>query len=141
MPGKEHWKESTMGDMPDGVIHTEVKADLFKSMGHPARILVLEMLASGPVTVSSLRDGTGLEASNLSQHLGILRRQRLIVPSRKDGRLFYELTSPEVREVLDAARGLLGAILDGGLRQNGGSDAALATAPAPSLTSAAQAGG
>jgi DNA-binding transcriptional ArsR family regulator len=132
-----------MGGMPDGVIHTEVKADLFKSMGHPARILVLEMLVSGPVTVSNLRDGTGLEASNLSQHLGILRRQRLIVPSRKDGRLFYELTSPEVREVLEAARGLLGAILDGGglRQQDGRSDDAPAAAPAPALTPAAQAAG
>jgi ArsR family transcriptional regulator len=132
-----------MGDMPHGVIHTEVKADLFKSMGHPARILVLEMLVSGPVTVSNLRDCTGLEASNLSQHLGILRRQRLIVPSRKDGRLFYELTSPEVREVLEAAHGLLGTILDGGglRQQNGGSDGAPGEAPASALTAAAQAAG
>lgn len=132
-----------MGDMPDGVILTEVKADLFKSMGHPARILVLEMLVSGPVTVSNLRDSTGLEASNLSQHLGILRRQRLIVPSRKDGRLFYELTSPEVTEVLEAARGLLGSILDvsGVRQQNGGSDDGPGAAPASTLTPAAQAAG
>ena len=53
-------------DMPEGVIQTEVKAELFKSMGHPARILILEMLVDGPVAVSHLRDGTGLEASNLS---------------------------------------------------------------------------
>ena len=131
-----------MDDMPGDLILSDTKADLFKSMGHPARILILEMLADGPVAVSRLRDNTGLEASNLSQHLGILRRQRLIVPSRKDGRLFYELTSPEVREVLDAARGLLGAILDGGLRQNGVPAAtAPATAAGPSLTSAAQAAG
>lgn len=98
-------------DMPDGVIQTEVKAELFKSMGHPARILILEMMVDGPVAVSHLRDGTGLEASNLSQHLAILRRQRLIVPSRKDGRLFYELSCTDVSEVLAAARGLLGTVL------------------------------
>jgi DNA-binding transcriptional ArsR family regulator len=98
-------------DMPEGVIQTDVKAELFKSMGHPARILILEMMVDGPVAVSRLRDGTGLEASNLSQHLGILRRQRLIVPSRKDGRLFYELSCSDVSEVLDAARGLLGTVL------------------------------
>jgi len=131
-----------MGDMPDGVIHTEVKADLFKSMGHPARIQVLEMLVGGPVTVSSLRDGTGLEASNLSQHLGILRRQRLIVPSRKDGRLFYELTSPGVREVLEAARGLLGTLLDDGLRhENAGPADVRGAASGPPLTPAAQGAG
>lgn len=98
-------------DLPEGVIQAEVKAELFKSMGHPARILILELLVDGPVAVSRLRDGTGLEASNLSQHLGILRRQRLIVPSRKDGRLFYELSCSDVSEVLDAARGLLGSVL------------------------------
>lgn len=98
-------------DMAEGVIQTEVKAELFKSLGHPARILILEMMVDGPVAVSHLRDGTGLEASNLSQHLGILRRQRLIVPSRKDGRLFYELSCTGVSEVLAAARGLLGTVL------------------------------
>jgi DNA-binding transcriptional ArsR family regulator len=98
-------------DMPEGVIQTDVKAELFKSLGHPARILILEMMVDGPVAVSRLRDGTGLEASNLSQHLGILRRQRLIVPSRKDGRLFYELSCSDVSEVLEAARGLLGTVL------------------------------
>jgi ArsR family transcriptional regulator len=101
-------------DMPEGVIQTDVKAELFKAMGHPARILILEMMVDGPVAVSRLRDGTGLEASNLSQHLGILRRQRLIVPSRKDGRLFYELSCSDVSEVLDAARGLLGTVLQAG---------------------------
>jgi ArsR family transcriptional regulator len=99
-----------MDDMPGGVVLTDVKADLFKSMGHPARILILEMLVAGPVAVSRLRDDTGLEASNLSQHLGILRRQRLVIPSRKDGRLFYELSCTDVSELLDAAAGLLGSV-------------------------------
>ncbi len=101
--------------MPDGIpaapVLTEVKAELFKSMGHPARIQLLEMLADGPVAVSRLRDNTGLEPSNMSQHLGVLRRQRLILPSRRDGRLFYELASPEVNVLLEAARSLLSALL------------------------------
>lgn len=99
-----------MDDMPGDLILSDIKADLFKSMGHPARILILEMLADGPVAVSRLRDNTGLEASNLSQHLGILRRQHLIIPSRKDGRLFYELSSADVKGVLEAAGGLLGSV-------------------------------
>ena len=98
-------------DLPAGVVLPVVKAELFKSMGHPARIQLLEMLADGAVAVSQLRDGTGLEPSNLSQHLGVLRRQRLIMPSRRDGRLFYELASPEVSVLLVAARSLLGTLL------------------------------
>ena len=98
-------------DLPASLVLTDVKAELFKSMGHPARIQLLEMLAEGPVAVSKLRDNTGLEPSNLSQHLSLLRRQRLIVPSRRDGRLFYELASPEVNVLLAAARSLLGTLL------------------------------
>jgi ArsR family transcriptional regulator len=98
-------------ELPAGLVVPDVKAELFKSMGHPARIQLLEMLADGAVAVSQLRDSTGLEPSNLSQHLGVLRRQRLIVPSRRQGKLFYELASPEVNVLLAAARTLLGTLL------------------------------
>ncbi|WP_028270264.1 ArsR/SmtB family transcription factor [Arthrobacter sp. UNC362MFTsu5.1] len=94
-------------ELPAGVVLSEVKAELFKSLGHPSRIRVLELLADGPAAVSRLRDDTGLEPSNLSQHLGVLRRQRLIVPSRREGRLFYELSCPEVSGLLLSARSLL----------------------------------
>lgn len=98
-------------DLPTGLVLGDLKAELFKSMGHPTRIQLLELLADGPVAVSRLRDSTGLEPSNLSQHLSVLRRQRLIVPMRRDGRLFYELACPEVSLTLDAARSLLGSLL------------------------------
>lgn len=98
-------------DLPTGLVLSDLKAELFKSMGHPTRVQLLEMLADGPVAVSRLRDSTGLEPSNLSQHLGVLRRQRLIVPTRRDGRLFYELACPEVSVTLNAARSLLGSLL------------------------------
>ena len=94
----------------DGAI-TDIKADLFKGIGHPARIRVLEILSAAPVSVSELRMRTGLEASNLSQHLGILRRHRLIAPSRRDGQQVYELTCPEVTELLASARILLSTVL------------------------------
>ncbi|SFT85473.1 helix-turn-helix transcriptional regulator [Arthrobacter sp. ov118] len=98
-------------DVPAGLVMSDVKAELFKAMGHPARIQLLEMLADGPVAVSTLRQNTGLEPSNLSQHLGVLRRQRLIVPARRDGRLFYELACPGVSALLGDARSLLGTLL------------------------------
>jgi DNA-binding transcriptional ArsR family regulator len=98
-------------DLPAGLVMTDETAELFKSLGHPARIQLLEMLADGAVAVSEMRDLTRLEPSNLSQHLGVLRRQRLIIPSRRSGRLYYELASPEVSVLLAAARSLRGTLL------------------------------
>jgi DNA-binding transcriptional ArsR family regulator len=97
-------------DLAIDPVLAEVKAELFKSMGHPSRVRLLELLVDGPVAVSRLREVTGLEPSNLSQHLGMLRRQRLIVPSRRDGRLFYELSSSEVLGLLMSARVFLGTV-------------------------------
>lgn len=89
----------------------EAKSDLFRSLGHPVRIRVLELLADGPVRVSELRKSTDLEASNLSQHLGVLRRQQLIVSSRAYGQIHYRLSSPEILPLLAVAGTLLRSTL------------------------------
>ena len=48
----------------------EVKANLFKGLAHPVRVRVLEVLAAAAdVSVADLLADTGMEASNLSQHL------------------------------------------------------------------------
>lgn len=85
----------------------EAKSDLFRSLGHPVRIRVLELLADGPVPVSELRRATDLEASNLSQHLSVLRRQRLITSLRTDGQIRYQLSSCEVLTLFSVAGALL----------------------------------
>ena len=78
----------------------EAKSELFRSLGHPVRIRLLELLADGPVRVSELRKATDLEASNLSQHLGVLRRQRLIASSRTDGHIHYRLSDGHLRRLV-----------------------------------------
>ena len=61
----------------------EVKAGLFQGLSHPLRIRLLELLADGHEhSVAELQEATGLEASHLSQHLAVLRRQRLVASER-----------------------------------------------------------
>ena len=64
----------------------EVKAQFFKTLGHPARIRVLEVLRDGERPVAELIPEVGIEASHLSQQLGVMRRANLI-QARKVGRL------------------------------------------------------
>ena len=62
----------------------EVKANLFKGLAHPLRVRVLEVLSTAPeASVSELLEATGLEASHLSQHLGVLRNYRLVSAERR----------------------------------------------------------
>ncbi|MDY7105153.1 MAG: metalloregulator ArsR/SmtB family transcription factor [Actinomycetota bacterium] len=90
---------------------SEVKADLFKALAHPARIRALEVLVEGEHTVGDLQPLVGIESSHLSQQLGVLRRAGL-VSSRKDGSsVIYSLRDPLVAELLAVAKQFLLASL------------------------------
>ena len=90
----------------------EVKANLFKGLAHPVRIRVLELLAeSRQVSVADLIAGTGQEASNLSQHLSVLRRHHLVLADRRGLQVFYRLAYPQVADLLTVARSLLTEVL------------------------------
>ena len=64
----------------------QAKAELFRTLGHPVRIRVLELLQDGPKPVRDLLAEIEVEASNLSQQLAVLRRAGMVTSSR-DGAL------------------------------------------------------
>ena len=91
------------------------KADLFRTLGHPVRIRVLELLQDGPRAVHELRAGMGIEveASNLSQQLAVLRRAGLVVSSRHGSAVLYTLATPDVADLLRSARLILRSMIAG----------------------------
>lgn len=84
-----------------------LKADLFRALGHPVRVRLLELLVEGERPVSELLAATGLEASHLSQHLGVLRRTGVVAARRAGNSVHYRLAHPSVAELLGAARTFL----------------------------------
>lgn len=91
----------------------QAKAEFFRTLGHPARIRVLELLNERDHAVHELLDAIDIEPSNLSQQLGVLRRAGLVTQRREGGAVVYAISAPEVRDLLLAARRiLLGIITD-----------------------------
>ncbi|MFE3781936.1 ArsR/SmtB family transcription factor [Amycolatopsis sp. NPDC059090] len=91
----------------------QLKAEFFKTLGHPARIRVLELLAEGERAVAEILPEVGIEPANLSQQLAVLRRAGLVT-TRKDGSsVIYALTSSHVAELLAVARKILTGVLSG----------------------------
>ncbi len=64
------------------------KAALFRTLGHPARVRILELLRDGERSVGALQEGLGLDSGGTSQHLAALRRIGL-VESRREGTSVY----------------------------------------------------
>ncbi|MGC8512868.1 MAG: ArsR/SmtB family transcription factor [Acidimicrobiales bacterium] len=85
----------------------QVKADFFKTLAHPARIRILELLRDGERSVGELIPEVGLEASHLSQQLGVLRRAN-VLQSRKEGSTVrYSVTDPRIFDLLEVAKAIL----------------------------------
>jgi ArsR family transcriptional regulator len=91
----------------------QLKAELFKTLGHPARLRVLELLSEREHAVAELVVVMGIEPSNLSQHLATLRRANLAA-ARKDGSaVFYSLTNPQMADLLVLTREIVAGVLGG----------------------------
>ena len=87
------------------------KAQLFRSLGHPVWIRILELLVIAEMPVSALRDEIGVEASSLSQHLNVLKQTGLVVARRRGNTVTYEITDSVVAEFLTSARRVLASTM------------------------------
>ena len=75
--------------------------ELLKAMANEWRLMILCQLSEGEKTVSELQGLLGLSQSALSQHLAILRREK-IVRARKDAQsVFYSLSGDEATKVME----------------------------------------
>ena len=94
-----------------GVPLYQAKAEFFKTLGHPARIRILELLSERDHAVHELLERLTIEPSNLSQQLAVLRRTSLVTSRREGGEVIYSISASEVRDLLLAARRILSGLL------------------------------
>ena len=85
----------------------EVKANLFRVLGHPARVRILELLHDGELSVGALQVELGLDSGGTSQHLAALRRIGLVTARREGTSVFYQAADEAVFDLLAAGRALI----------------------------------
>ena len=82
------------------------KAELFKTLGHPLRIRILEILRTGEVSVRDLLRELEVEPSTASQQLGLLRARGIVESRRSGAAVLYRVRDHLTIELLDAGRRL-----------------------------------
>jgi ArsR family transcriptional regulator len=88
-----------------------VKAQLFRVLGHPVRIRMLELLSEGERTVGDLQAELQLDSSGTSQHLAALRQQGVLESRRAGTSVYYRIRDPRVTQLLATARQILTSAL------------------------------
>lgn len=104
-------RASAVGDVRGDPVY-RLKAELFRTLGHPARIRLLEVLGAGERTVGDLQEVLELDSSGVSQHLTVLRRQGLLESRKVGTTVRCRVKDPRVLTLLAIARELLMANLE-----------------------------
>ncbi len=91
----------------------QLKSEFFKTLGHPVRIRVLELLSVREHAVAEMLPEVGVEAASLSQQLAVLRRANLVVTRREGSNVYYSLIDSQIAELLSVARSILSGVLEG----------------------------
>jgi rhodanese-related sulfurtransferase len=82
-----------------------------KAVASPKRIELLELLAQGERTVEALAGATGMQVTNTSAHLQVLRHARLVETRKHGTKVYYRLAGNEVAGFVVALRNLARARL------------------------------
>ena len=68
--------------------------EVFKALGHPARVTIVQALASEERCVCDLVEKVGLGWSTVSRHLSVLREAGVVADEKRGLQVFYRLTLP-----------------------------------------------
>ena len=84
------------------------KAQLLKTLSHPTRLAVLEILRDGEQCVCHMEAMLGLRQASISQQLMVLRQAGLVGVRRDGLNVYYRVLKPRLFEVLDAVNAAAG---------------------------------
>lgn len=83
------------------------KADIFKSLGHPTRLQIVEKLADGEQCVCALLEMFDVDMSTLSRHLSVLKNAGVVLDERRGKNVFYRLRCPCILNMFDCLEEVL----------------------------------
>ncbi len=75
-------------------------SEFLKSLGNRHRLLILCALIPGEKSVSELAAFLGIRDSTVSQHLALLRRDRIVAARRQGQVIWYRIESEPARKVI-----------------------------------------
>lgn len=84
----------------------QFKARLFRALSHELRVRALEELRMGERSVSDLQEALGVSASNVSQHLAVLRGEGIVTARREGTTVLYSVPDQRLYSLLDDARAI-----------------------------------
>ena len=85
----------------------DLHAEMCKVFTSPVRLEILDTLRSEKKSVNELVLLTGLNQSNVSHHLKIMRENGIVKTEKKGNQIFYTLANPKISEAFAIMKEIL----------------------------------
>ncbi|MDD4858142.1 MAG: metalloregulator ArsR/SmtB family transcription factor [Candidatus Krumholzibacteria bacterium] len=83
------------------------KAQVFKALGHPTRLFMIQELSKGERCVCSFAEQVGADFSTVSKHLTVLKHAGLVDDEKRGQQVFYRLRVPCVMQFMNCIEAVL----------------------------------
>ena len=70
------------------------RAGIIKSLAHPTRLFMVELLSKESMSVGDLTAAVGVDVSTVSKHLSQLKQAGILVDHKDGNRVLYSLLCP-----------------------------------------------
>ncbi len=84
-----------------------LESQIYATLAHPKRLEILHLLSHDSLTVNEIVQMTGVAQANVSQHLTLLKKLKLVHVEKHAQSRVYTLASPTAAKIFDAARSVL----------------------------------
>ncbi|HXN07683.1 MAG TPA: metalloregulator ArsR/SmtB family transcription factor [Nitrospiria bacterium] len=96
----------------------EMQAEICRSLAHPVRLQILDILFEGERNSRDLQEVLDIPKANLSQHLSVLKEAGLIETRREGLFQYLSVSIPQIQEACLLVKKVLGEKLAGEERKN-----------------------
>ena len=86
---------------------SQAVAEVFKALGHPTRVFIVEKLKSTDYCVCELTEMIGVDMSTVSRHLSILKAAGIVEDRREGTTIYYSLACNCLSQMLGGVENIL----------------------------------
>ena len=83
------------------------KARVFKALGHPTRLFMIQELSKGECCVCRFAEHIDADLSTVSRHLAVLKQAGLVEDEKRGQQVFYRLRVPCVIQFMDCIEAVI----------------------------------
>ncbi|MEX0725176.1 MAG: metalloregulator ArsR/SmtB family transcription factor [Planctomycetaceae bacterium] len=87
----------------------ENAAECLRTLAHPHRLRIIQMLLQHDYTVGELAEGCEIPSAMASEHLRLMQRCGFLTSEREGRKIYYRVAEPHLKSILSCIEDRFGA--------------------------------